>query len=58
MHFTRMALMILLEAEDQDGNKAKIQVKEFHTLAEAIKEIKKLKQEIENLKKQLNGTDN
>lgn len=52
-----MALMILLEAEDQQGNKAKIEVTEFKTLADAIKEIRKLKLEIEQLKQKLNGID-
>jgi len=52
-----MALMILLEAEDPQGNKAKIEVTEFKTLADAIKEIKKLKAEIEKLKQLVNGTD-
>lgn len=49
--------MILLEAEDQQGNKAKIEVTEFKTLADAIKEIRKLKLEIEQLKQKLNGID-
>lgn len=54
--------MILLEAEDQQGNKAKIEVTEFKSLADAIKEIKKLHIEIDKLNIEIaklkNGTNN
>lgn len=54
--------MILLEAEDQQGNKAKIEVSEFRTLADAIKEIRKLQAQINELNDKLaelnNGTNN
>jgi len=54
--------MILLEAEDQQGNKAKIEVTEFRTIADALREIKKLTTEITELKKEIeklkDGTTN
>jgi len=57
-----MALMILLEAEDPQGNKAKIEVTEFKSLTEAVKLIAELQKEIQELKQQLseltNGTSN
>jgi len=49
--------MINIETEDTNGNKLKVEVTEFKTLADAIKEIKKLKAEIEKLKQLVNGTD-
>ena len=56
-----MALMILLEAEDPQGNKAKIEVTEFKTLQDAAKIISDLCIRIELLEKEIkklkNGTD-
>jgi len=46
--------MILLEAEDQQGNKAKIEVTEFKTFADAVKEIKRLNEVVEKLTEEIN----
>ena len=57
-----MALMILLEAEDPQGNKAKIEVTEFKTLQDAYRVILGLTAEIDALKKEIeqlkNGANN
>ncbi len=45
--------MILLETEDNKGNKAKIEVTEFRTYADAVKEIQNLRREIQELKDKL-----
>ena len=56
-----MALMILLEAEDPQGNKAKIEVTEFKSLTDAVKIIRELRIKIEALEKEIkqikHGTD-
>ena len=56
-----MALMILLEAEDPQGNKAKIEVTEFKSLIDAVKIIRELRIKIETLEKEIkqikHGTD-
>ena len=56
-----MALMILLEAEDPQGNKAKIEVTEFKSLTDAVKIIRELRIKIETLEKEIkqikHGTD-
>ncbi len=53
--------MILLEAEDQQGNKAKIEVTEFKSLADAVREIRKLQIQINELNDKIvklkNGTN-
>ena len=54
--------MILLEAEDPQGNKAKIEVTEFKTLQDAYRVILGLTAEIDALKKEIeqlkNGANN
>lgn len=50
--------MILLEAEDPQGNKAKIEVTEFKSLADAAKVIRDLKKEVENLKTEIQNIKN
>jgi hypothetical protein len=54
--------MINIETEDSNGNKLKVEVTEFKSLADAVKIINELKTEIEELKNQIiklkNGTNN
>ncbi len=45
--------MIFLEAEDKQGNKAKIEVTEFKNFSDAIKEVQKLRDEPQKLKELL-----
>lgn len=46
--------MILLEAEDQQGNKAKIEVTQFKTFADALKEIQRLNNKVIELTDEIN----
>jgi inorganic pyrophosphatase len=54
--------MINIETEDSNGNKLKVEVTEFKSLADAYKEIKKLQKVIEQLKQDIeefkNGSNN
>ena len=50
--------MINIETEDSNGNKLKVEVTEFRSLADAVKVINKLQKEIEELKEQINKLSN
>ena len=53
--------MINIETEDNNGNRLKVEVTELRTIADALKEIKKLTIEVTELKKEIeklkDGTD-
>lgn len=50
--------MINIETEDSNGNKLKVEVTEFKSLADAVKVIKQLQNEIDKLKSEINKLKN